>query len=110
MKNIIQACCMHHWQGLFFYEPANPGSCVKMKTTVIPLLKGVASVLPMKMLQNLSAMTESIFKEKRLLTSKSNPLYNVLQNVMQSVQNFMENCVTAWGLKAHCMDLKKGLA
>lgn len=81
-----------------------------MKTTIIPLLKGATSVPPMKMLQNLSAMTESIFKEKRLLTSKSNPFYNVLQNVMQSVQNFMENRVTAWGLKAHCTDLKKGLA
>lgn len=37
-----------------------------MKTVMMPFLKDTTSVLPMKMLQNLSAKIEIIFKEKKI--------------------------------------------
>lgn len=70
---------LYYSQGLLFYEAANPGSLLKMKITKILFFKELGFILATKMLQNLSSIVESIFKEKRLLAGKFSQLYSVFQ-------------------------------
>lgn len=68
---------LYYLQGLPFYEVDNSGSLLKMNITKVLSFKGQGSILPTKMLQNLSSIVESIFKEKRLLAGKFSQLCGV---------------------------------